>query len=93
MVHTVPLVTGPFTLTGKLVSKVSQINKWSWYQAIDLPNYVVHVYQTLYETKRIVGLNFGGHAILPFTMGITMGKDPKNKISQKKYFLMEFWQI
>ena len=23
--------------------KVSQTNKWSWYQALDLPNYVVHV--------------------------------------------------
>ena len=39
------------------------------------------------------GLNFGGHAILPFTMGITMGTEPKNKISQNNDFLMEFWQI
>ena len=29
--------------------KVSQTNKWSWDQAIDLPNYVVHVYQSIYE--------------------------------------------
>ena len=74
-------------------AKVSQTNKWSWYQAIDLPNYVVHVYQSIYEKIRIFGLNFGDHAILLFPMGITMGKEPKNKISHKKHFLMEFWQI
>ena len=31
--------------------KVSQTNKWSWDQAIDLPNYVVHVYQSIYENN------------------------------------------
>ena len=31
-------------------TKVSQTNKWSWDQAIDVPNYVVHVYQSIDET-------------------------------------------
>ena len=32
--------------------KLSQTNKWSRDQAIDLPNYVVHVYQSIYEEEK-----------------------------------------
>ena len=31
------------------VTKMSQTKKWPRDQAIDLPNYVVHVYQSIYE--------------------------------------------
>ena len=66
--------------------KVPPTNKWSWYQAINLPNYVVRVYHSIYEKIRIVGPNFGGQAILPLTMGITMGKEPKKNLLKKSTF-------
>ena len=60
------------TTVSGVFSKVSQSNKLSLDPAYHLPNYVVHVFQSYYEKNRILGLNFRGHAILPFTMGITM---------------------
>ena len=67
------------------------ICEWSWYQSIDLPNCVVHVYQSIYEKTRIFDPNFGGYAILPFTMGITMGKKPKKTRCLKKALSDGIW--
>ena len=58
-----------------VLTKVSQSNKLSLDPAYHLPNYVANVFQSYYEENRILGLNFRGHAILPFTMGITMAEN------------------
>ena len=68
-----PLETYPNRL------KVPQTNKWSWDQALDLPIYVVHIYLSYFERNIIVCLNFRGHAILPFTLGIVMAEKTKQK--------------